>query len=314
MINRIFAPAFAALFAALVIYGFVPPPQHAAAQFADQSTFAGTSTGSANAQAITIGNIGPGTGNIAGVPLRFIPGLTNNGPTTLSVSGLNPVNVLRRSSIGNVALSGQELLAGEMATAVYQPAGYYLLSDVDMTPIGKTIEYRGSAVPRGALVEDGSCVSQTTYAPLFSVIGTTYGTCSAGLFALPDSRGTGFVALDGQGVNGLAGRITTASCATPNAVGICGHETQTLTLPQLPTGITATGTFNTTVNLVQASAQVAAFSANSGTGFVGWAWQQAATVTVINPTASGTVTSNNTSGAAHPILPPASFGRRAIKT
>src|SRR5260370_37091157 len=112
VIKKIFAPALAAFTAALVIYGFVPPPQRAAAQFADQSTFADTSTGSANAQAITINNIGSGTGNLKGVPLRLIPGFTNTGPATISVSGLPALKLLRPSSIARGPPSGQELSIG----------------------------------------------------------------------------------------------------------------------------------------------------------------------------------------------------------
>ena len=297
MIKRVFAPAFAALFAALVIYGFVPPPQRTAAQFADQSTFAGTSTGSANAQAITINNIFSGTTR-TGIPFRFIPGFTNTGPATINVSGLGDVAILRPSSIGLVALSGQELWEGELTSVVYNGTNYVLTSNVDMTRIGDTVQYRGGAVPRGTLIEDGSCISQTTYAALFSVIATTYGSCSAGLFALPDSRGTGFIALDGQGANGLAGRITTASCATPNAVGLCGSETKTLTLAQLPTGISS----SSSGNVVTASA----LELENGT-FNTFATLQGGTI------GSVTSTSTNTSGAAHSVLNPSSFGRRAIK-
>ncbi len=47
-----------------------------------------------------------------------------------------------------------------------------------------------SSVPGGYLAEDGSAVSRTTYASLFSVIGTTYGSGDGSTtFNLPDSRG-----------------------------------------------------------------------------------------------------------------------------
>jgi microcystin-dependent protein len=320
VINRIFAPALAALLAALIIYGFVPPPPRATAQFADQSTFAAAaSTGSANAQAITIGNIGPsGSGDIPGIPLRFIPGFTNTGPATLSVSGLTSVNVFRRSSIGNVALSGQELLTGEMATVVYQTAGYYLL-DGPMAEIGKTVEFRGSATPRGTLIEDGSCVSQTTYAPLFSVIGTAYGSCSAGLFALPDSRGTMFAALDNQGVNGAANRITSGgSGCTATSIGLCGAQIATLTASLLPqissTNLSAIPlSVTSSANNVDVGTAVgtAAGSNNNAVASTG-------TITSTgNIVAFGiTTTSTNTSSASsvtHPVLNPISLGRRAIK-
>jgi microcystin-dependent protein len=289
-----------------------------AGAFSDQETFGGTSTGSVTGSttsyAITIPNL---SANPTGVVLRFIPNITSVGPTQINVSGIGLVNVLRPSSIGLVAFSGGEFQVGEPTSVMFNGTAYVLTSNVDMTRIGDTVQFRGSAAPRGTLIEDGSCVSQTTFAALFSVIGTSYGSCSAGLFALPDSRGTAFVALDGQGANGLAGRITTASCATPNAVGLCGHETATLTLAQLPTGITSAGTASvaSTINdIVQSIGGLPVVSVNQSSVT---AYQLLAngggSTSGVASTGSASVTSNNTSGAAHPVLNPSSFGRRAIK-
>ena len=123
-----------------------------------------------------------------------------------------------------------------MTCITYNPvaSAYQLACNVDMTRIGQTIEVRGSVAPRGSIIEDGSCISQTTYAALFSVISTTYGSCSAGLFKLPFSNGTGFYAFDNQGVSSAANRITTATCANPNAPALCGTETKTLGTSNLP--------------------------------------------------------------------------------
>lgn len=213
----------------------VPPLHHASAQYADLGTYGGVSTGSANAQVITVPNL---SANKAGIVIRFVPGagLTNTGPTQINVSGIGLVNVLRPSSIGLVAFSGGEFQAGEMTCISYNSVAstYQLECNVDMTRIGQTVEVRGSTAPRGTLIEDGSCVSQTTYAALFSVISTTYGTCSGSNFMLPRSNGTAFVAFDAQGANGAANRITTASCATPNAPTLCGTETKTLVTANLP--------------------------------------------------------------------------------
>ena len=50
--------------------------------------------------------------------------------------------------------------------------------------------YAGSTAPSGWLICDGSAVSRTTYATLFAVIGTTYGTGDGSTtFNLPDLRG-----------------------------------------------------------------------------------------------------------------------------
>lgn len=44
-----------------------------------------------------------------------------------------------------------------------------------LNPAGIISTYAGSTAPTGWLICDGSAVSRTTYANLFSVIGTTYG-------------------------------------------------------------------------------------------------------------------------------------------
>lgn len=54
-------------------------------------------------------------------------------------------------------------------------------------PTGALIDYAGSTVPDGYLVCDGSAVSRTTYANLFTAIGTTYGTGDGSTtFTLPN--------------------------------------------------------------------------------------------------------------------------------
>jgi len=87
------------------------------------------------------------------------------------------------------------------------------------------------------------------------------------------------------------------------AVG--GGESQTLTLGQLPAGITSTGIFNTSVgNLVGAPiGGITSFSGNPGAQ-VWQAFGAGAIINFVQPTASGTVTSNNTGGSAHRTVQP----------
>jgi microcystin-dependent protein len=316
VIKKTFAPAIAALLAALVVYSFIPPPQPASAALSDQATFGGTSGGSANAQTINIPNL---PANTPGVQLRFIPGFTNTGPTQINVSGIGLVDVLRPSSIGNVGFSGGEFQAGELTCVIFNGTAYQLACNVDLTPIGRTVESRGSVAPRGSIIEDGSCVSQTTYAALFSVIGSTYGSCSAGLFKLPFSNGTAFVAFDNQGANGPANRITTASCATPNSPVECGSQLATLTAAQIPSITSANGAQSISVNstvgdVVQGSITV--FGIGSGGLVEGLINGSGASGTLASSgTNSISVTSNNTGGSSvsHPVQNPMLPGIRAIK-
>ena len=55
------------------------------------------------------------------------------------------------------------------------------------TPVGAIMPYGGSTAPTGWLLCDGSAVSRTTYAALYAVIGTTYGSGDGNTtFNLPD--------------------------------------------------------------------------------------------------------------------------------
>lgn len=57
----------------------------------------------------------------------------------------------------------------------------------DVFPSGVIMHYAGSSPPDGWLVCDGSAVSRTTYADLFTAIGTTYGSGDGtSTFNLPD--------------------------------------------------------------------------------------------------------------------------------
>jgi microcystin-dependent protein len=96
----------------------------------------------------------------------------------------------------------------------------------DLTPVGVIQMYGGSAAPTGWLICDGSIVSQTTYATLFAIIGSTYNTGGegAGNFRLPDFRRRTAVGAGGTGTGVLG-----------NALGNRGGtETHTLTTSEMP--------------------------------------------------------------------------------
>ena len=80
-------------------------------------------------------------------------------------------------------------------------------------PTGSVYTFAGSTVPTGWLKCNGALLSRTTYAALFSVIGTTYGAGDGSTtFALPDLRGEFVRGVDdGRGVD--AGRVLGGSQA-----------------------------------------------------------------------------------------------------
>lgn len=95
---------------------------------------------------------------------------------------------------------------------------------VSATPAGLVVAYGGSTVPSGWLECDGTAVSRTTYADLFTAIGTTWGTGDGSTtFNLPDLRGRAPI---GAG---------TGSGLTARTLGTSGGvESQTLTAGNLP--------------------------------------------------------------------------------
>lgn len=98
-------------------------PQPASAAFVDQQTWGGTAGGSANALTLSIGNW---TKPVPGVPLRFIVLLKNTGPVTLAINGQTPVAVYRQGAAASYALSGGELVAGQVAIVIYDGSQFEL--------------------------------------------------------------------------------------------------------------------------------------------------------------------------------------------
>lgn len=88
------------------------------------------------------------------------------------------------------------------------------------------IPYAGSTVPAGWLFCTGAAVSRTTYADLFTAIGTTYGVGDGSTtFNLPDLRGRFPLGLDNMGGT-PANRVTDAAADTLG--GTSGAESKNI--------------------------------------------------------------------------------------
>lgn len=97
---------------------------------------------------------------------------------------------------------------------------------------GEVKMFAGAAasIPSGWLACDGSAVSRTTYADLFSTLGTLWGVGDGSTtFNLPDFRGKGPVGVNDAGLpNGETG-----SYSTRNEADVGGAETHALTTAEL---------------------------------------------------------------------------------
>ena len=84
---------------------------------------------------------------------------------------------------------------------------------VDILPVGTIIPFSGNTVPTGYLTCNGAAVSRTTYADLFAVIGTTYGSGNGSTtFNLPNLNNNSF--LEGSNTAG-----TVKAAGLPNITG-----------------------------------------------------------------------------------------------
>lgn len=92
-------------------------------------------------------------------------------------------------------------------------------------PPGAMVDFGGAAAPSGWLLCDGSAVSRTTFAALFTAIGTLWGSGDgSSTFNVPDFRRRVAVGSGGSG-----------SATLGNAVGNTGGaETHTLTVNEMP--------------------------------------------------------------------------------
>ncbi|WP_157384513.1 tail fiber protein [Nitratireductor soli] len=121
----------------------------------------------------------------------------------------------------------QTKLAGVEAGATASP---YLPAGLGPLP------YSGASAPTGWLLCYGQAVSRTTYADLFTAIGTVYGTGDGSTtFNLPDMRGrvpAGQDDMGGSSANRLTDQTNGVDGDVLGAAG--GAETQALSVAQLP--------------------------------------------------------------------------------
>ena len=104
-------------------------------------------------------------------------------------------------------------------------------------PAGTVNPFAGSSAPSGWLLCDGRStgISRTTYADLFAVIGTTYGTGDGSTtFNLPDLRGRVIAGVDNMGGT-AASRLTSTVLSASNTLGATGGaQTHTMTSAEMP--------------------------------------------------------------------------------
>jgi microcystin-dependent protein len=249
------------------------------------------------------------TGQLVGsAGLVSSPGYGFNGATKTGfyLAGANQIGI---------AVNGVQAATVNSDTSTTWAGGATFTGTISATkgtvPIGTLIDYGGTATPSGWLQCFGQQVSTTTYAALFAVLGTTYGS-GVGTFGIPDFRGRAAFGNDGMG-GVAAGRITVAGGNFDGLVygGTGGGQNQTLTASQIPsitsqiafTGFVAQG------NTASAIANIQVTDASSGSHWVPQK-QENSWTNILNAPASST----NTGGLSHPIMNPAIIINKLIYT
>lgn len=141
---------------------------------------------------------------------------------------------------------------------------------VSQFPVGAMMPYAGTSAPSGWLLANGAAVSRTTYAALFSLVGTSFGAGDGSTtFNLPDLRGRAWIGLDNLG-GSSANRIVATEADTLGGAG--GAETRT------PTG--TVGKTTLTINQIPVHAHNVndATSKNGAAGGGGSVWSGNASV------------------------------------
>jgi microcystin-dependent protein len=212
--------------------------------------------------------------------LRFVAALTlTHNPVTLILPGAGDILTAPDDCATFISLGGGNWICTDYQRAAAAPFGM---------PVGATMTFAGTAAPAGWLFCFGQAVSRTTYAALFTALGTTYGVGDGSTtFNLPDARGRALIGRDNMGGT-AANRVTASGTGNPGVDGTVlgaagGVDRHTLTTAQMPTHNHG-GT------------------AHVGTGVNGSIATGGATVGVISDIAR--TIPNDGSGQAHPNLQP----------
>jgi microcystin-dependent protein len=240
--------------------------------------------------------------------LAFVPHTTNGATVTLNVDGLGSKPL--RSAPG-VELSSGVMVQGTPYVATYNNSdGAWYLQGYTINPyiipIGGLMPYLGATAPNSSFVLPfGQAVSRTTYATLFSLVGTTFGAGDGSTtFNILDLRGRGIFGQDNMG-GSAANRITVAGGNFDGTVlgGTGGGQNHTLVQAELPAikpGITITDPGH--IHSFSAAQIVGGANVGGSNFAVG---TQGANTASATTGISAAFTSNLGSGNAMPVLSPA---------
>lgn len=129
-------------------------------------------------------------------------GINTNAPgTALDVRTTDAVKMPSGTTAQRPAspLAGTTRFNTDCSCLEYYDGTQWVSANTTQVPVGTIAPYAGTTSPSGWLICDGSAVSRSTYALLFSITGTTYGAGDgSSTFNLPDLRGRTTFGLTGS--------------------------------------------------------------------------------------------------------------------
>lgn len=156
----------------------------------------GVSAAGGSANALTLTASSAFSSYEDGLRVSFRASANNTNTVTLSVNGIGAKPIVFFTSSGESPVAAGQLQSSGIYEVVYSEAlkggsGAWLLLNPTVTiPAGIVVSWAKNAAPSGWLECSGAAVSRTTYAALFSVIGTTWGEGNGTTtFNLPNLRG-----------------------------------------------------------------------------------------------------------------------------
>jgi microcystin-dependent protein len=162
------------------------------------------------------------TSYVKGQVFRFFALAANTGPVTVSVDGL----AAKALNVVGTALTAGQILTGQFIQIAYDGTDFEMIetSVPSVVKVGSVMAWATGTVPTGWLECDGSAISRSTYAALFSEIGTTYGDGDGSTtFNLPDYQGY-FL----RGHDNGSGNDPDAASRTDRGDGTTGDEVGTV--------------------------------------------------------------------------------------
>lgn len=299
------------------------------AEYRDDIAGAIATSGTSTAFTVTSNQDFDSLSDMDGAMIAFVPHATSGSAPTLSVDGLTAKKV---RFVPSVDIPDGSLVEGTPYTATYyNTAGEFILHNIGgnpyTIPLGSGLDHWGTTAPNSAFAfAYGQAISRTTYAPLFSLFGTTYGTGDGSTtFNIPDKRGRVSAGKDDMGGN-AANRLTSAGAVTGTSLGYAGGEQlHAITLGEMAqhshtaTTTNSSSTFNLTINGSQATTDhTNNFTTNGGVGSFttqgNQFFSQSPSVTIPSSGLTLSTTINNAgSGTAHNNVQPTIISNYIIR-